>query len=110
MLRQAFSNLVRNALDACQGAGRAPDVRVEGRIDDAHQQCRITVSDNGPGIASSLRERVFRPFFTTRSQGTGLGLALVLKIVVTHNGRVTAGVSAAGGAAMTVTLPLTRHL
>jgi signal transduction histidine kinase len=108
MLRQAFSNLVRNSLDACQGAGRAPAVRIDGQIDEGHQQCRLTVSDNGPGIDQSDRERVFRPFFTTRPQGTGLGLALVQKIVVTHNGRVTAGISPDGGAAMVVTLPLTR--
>jgi signal transduction histidine kinase len=109
MLKQAFSNLVRNSLDACQGVGRAPDVRINGQIDDAAHQCRITVSDNGPGIDQSLRERVFRPFFTTRAQGTGLGLALVQKIVVTHNGRVVAGTSPGGGAAMTITLPLTRR-
>jgi two-component system sensor histidine kinase FlrB len=109
MLRQAFSNLVRNSLDACQGVGRAPAVQIDGQIDDAHQQCRITVSDNGPGIDQSLRDRVFRPFFTTRAQGTGLGLALVQKIVVTHNGRVVAGTSPDGGASMTITLPLTRR-
>jgi signal transduction histidine kinase len=109
MLRQAFSNLVRNSLDACLGIGRAPSVRIDGQIDNAHQQCRITVSDNGPGIDASLRDRVFRPFFTTRAQGTGLGLALVQKIVVTHNGRVVAGTSPDGGATMTITLPLTRR-
>ena len=50
---------------------------------------RITVDDSGPGIEPAARERVFRPFFTSKRNGTGLGLALVQKIIVFHNGRVT---------------------
>jgi len=49
---------------------------------------------------------MFRPFFTTKARGTGLGLALVQKIIVTHNGRVTAGNVVGGGARLVVTLPL----
>jgi nitrogen fixation/metabolism regulation signal transduction histidine kinase len=49
---------------------------------------------------------MFRPFVTTKARGTGLGLALVQKIVVTHNGRVTAGNADEGGARIVVTLPL----
>jgi len=66
---------------------------------------RIAVTDNGPGIAPALRERVFRPFFTSKRNGTGLGLALVQKIIVFHNGRITVGSSADGGASLQVTLP-----
>ncbi len=50
---------------------------------------RMTVTDNGPGVDPAVAARMFRPFFTTKARGTGLGLALVQKIVVTHNGRVT---------------------
>jgi signal transduction histidine kinase len=67
---------------------------------------RVTVHDNGPGIAQAARERVFQPFFTSKGNGTGLGLALVQKIVVFHNGRVVAGASADGGASLEVTLPI----
>jgi nitrogen fixation/metabolism regulation signal transduction histidine kinase len=106
LLRQAFSNLLRNAIEACAAASVAPLVNVEARIDRAQRLCTITVSDNGPGFPEHMRERVFHPFFTTKAQGTGLGLALVQKIVVTHNGRVVAGRASAGGGLITVVLPL----
>jgi len=66
----------------------------------------LEVADNGPGFPEHMRERVFHPFFTTKAQGTGLGLALVQKIVVTHNGRVVAGRASTGGGLITVVLPL----
>jgi signal transduction histidine kinase len=67
----------------------------------------VTISDNGPGIAPAIAERIFRPFFTTKARGTGLGLALVQKIIVTHNGRVGV-VTHDGGARIAFTLPLAR--
>jgi signal transduction histidine kinase len=106
LLRQAFSNLLRNAIEACQPSGVTPRVRVEGALDTAQNQARVSVHDNGPGLDPNLRDRIFRPFFTTKKTGTGLGLALVQKIIVTHNGRVTAGSSPSGGACFQVTLPL----
>ncbi len=63
------------------------------------------MTDNGPGIAPALRERVFRPFFTSKRNGTGLGLALVQKIIVFHNGRVVVSASPEGGASLQITLP-----
>jgi two-component system sensor histidine kinase PilS (NtrC family) len=65
------------------------------------------VEDNGPGIPSERRERIFQPFFTTKGRGTGLGLALVQKIVVTHNGRILVASAAGGGASLQVILPVT---
>ncbi len=106
LLRQAFSNLLRNAVEACQGAGVVPDIRVEGTLDPSQGVARITVHDNGPGIPMDSREKIFRPFFTTKKTGTGLGLALVQKIIVTHNGRVLATTSPGGGACFHVTLPI----
>ena len=105
LLRQAFSNLVRNALEACAGAGTAPRIVLSGRVDRAQGAARVSVTDNGPGIDPAVRERIFRPFFTTKRDGTGLGLALVQKIVVTHNGRVTATVATGGGASFEIVLP-----
>jgi signal transduction histidine kinase len=106
LLRQVFSNLLRNAAEACVCVNRTPAIVVEGRIDRAHRTCRVTVEDNGPGIPEGQREKVFRPFFTSRSRGTGLGLAIVQKIVLTHRGRVTIGTGRAGGAAVEMTFRL----
>jgi PAS domain S-box-containing protein len=107
LLRQAFSNLLRNALEACAGQGTAPRVVIRSDVDARLRVSHISVDDNGPGIALPDRDRVFRPFFTSKRSGTGLGLALVQKIIVFHNGRVTAAAAASlGGASLQVTLPL----
>lgn len=106
LLRQAFSNLLRNAIEACQGVGVAPSILVEGAADPHQRMTRVSVHDNGPGVATEARERIFTPFVTTKASGTGLGLALVQKIVVTHNGRVSVGPSPRGGACFQVTLPI----
>ena len=105
LLRQALSNLCRNAFEACAQARIAPEIVIEGQRDPVHGVIRISVSDNGPGVPDGVADRVFTPFFTTKAQGTGLGLALVQKIVVTHNGRVTVATGDGGGARFVVTLP-----
>ena len=106
LLRQAFSNLLRNAVEACSHSSIAPTVVIDSQIDPDRGVSTITVDDNGPGIEPSARERIFQPFFTSKRGGTGLGLALVQKIIVFHNGRITAGSSALGGASLRVTLPM----
>ena len=106
VLRQMFSNLVRNAVEACAGAGIAPSIVISGEVDMDQRTCRVVVSDNGPGIREANRTRIFQPFFTTRAQGTGLGLAIVQKVVVTHGGRIVAGSSPPGGASFEMTFPL----
>jgi PAS domain S-box-containing protein len=109
LLRQAFSNLSRNALEACIDAHVAPRILIEGHCDRTQGTLRIAVQDNGPGVNEAQAATLFRPFFTTKARGTGLGLALVQKIVVTHNGRVTAGNAEGGGARLVVSLPLPRR-
>jgi PAS domain S-box-containing protein len=106
LLRQVFGNLVRNAVEACEGAGTVPIVRIEGEPDVAAGTCRVVVEDNGPGVPEEARARIFEPFFTTRSRGTGLGLAIVQKIIVMHNGRVTVRNGDAGGASFQIVVPL----
>jgi PAS domain S-box-containing protein len=105
LLRQALSNLCRNAFEACDHAHVVPHIVIEGQCDAGHGVVRISVSDNGPGVPESVASRIFRPFFTTKPHGTGLGLALVQKIIVTHNGRVSFVNEQGSGARFLVTLP-----
>jgi signal transduction histidine kinase len=107
LLTQALSNLVRNAIEASQRADRPPRVTIEGRVDVPNRSLRVRIADNGPGIPPGLRDKVFQPFFTTKPNGTGLGLALVQKIVVSHNGRIGVEPAEGGGTAFTMVLPLT---
>lgn len=106
LLKQALSNLCRNAVEACTAVGRAPQIAIEGAVDRAPAVLRVAVIDNGPGIDPSVAPKIFRPFVTTRARGTGLGLALVQKIVVTHNGRVSVQSEPDGGTRFTMILPL----
>ncbi|MEQ1728209.1 MAG: ATP-binding protein [Vicinamibacterales bacterium] len=106
LLRQVFSNLLRNAIEACSGASVTPHVTMESAVDVKRGTCTVTIDDNGPGVPEQTRDRVFQPFFTSKKHGTGLGLALVQKIVVSHNGRVSVGTSPAGGARLQVVLPI----
>jgi signal transduction histidine kinase len=102
-LKLAFSNLVRNAQEA---AGPDGHVRV---FCEATAECvEVRVEDNGPGIPLSVRGRIFRPFTTTKPEGTGLGLALTRKFVELHGGRVLAKDSELGGACFVVSLPQVR--
>jgi two-component system, NtrC family, sensor histidine kinase HydH len=110
LLRQALLNLARNAAESC-GIANGGRVTLRGETVRAGETGfqRITVSDNGPGIAAEALPQLFRPFFTTKAHGTGLGLAVVQKIVVQHGGQVEARNRPEGGAAFIVTLPETRR-
>jgi nitrogen fixation/metabolism regulation signal transduction histidine kinase len=105
LLKQALSNLCRNALESCLDAHVPPQIAIAGTSDKAHRVVRVTVEDNGPGIDEAKLPKLFQPFFTTKAKGTGLGLALVQKIVVCHNGRIVAGRSGGHGARFEITLP-----
>ncbi|HUE43020.1 MAG TPA: ATP-binding protein [Candidatus Sulfotelmatobacter sp.] len=109
LLRQVILNLARNGAEACEGktAGR---VSVRGEIvrgGDAPSQ-RITVQDNGSGISADAMPSLFHPFFTTKARGTGLGLAVVQKIILQHGGQIEARNHPSGGAVFIVTLPVRR--
>lgn len=109
LLRQAVGNLCRNAIEACATAGTTPRIVVEGEAEFEHGHAIVRVRDNGPGFAPDQADKLFQPFFTTKATGTGLGLALVQKIAVTHNGQVTAANQPGGGASFELRLPLAAH-
>jgi len=97
-LRQVIHNLLQNAQDAVSektGPDYEPSIDVlteEVRYQDAGNQVRVavrlSVMDNGPGFASKIMSRVFEPYVTTKARGTGLGMAMVKKIVDEHGGRI----------------------
>ena len=108
LVRQLFLNLMLNAIEA---ATEIPDV--PGRITVATESfserdsrsIRVIIEDNGPGIPVHDLTKIFYPFFTTKPRGTGLGLSLVQKIVMAHNGRIEAQSAESHGARFLVTLP-----
>ena len=98
LLDQALINLVRNAIDALRdtqdgvialSARRDPDGRIA-----------IAVADNGPGIPPGEREKVFVPFYTTKRQGSGIGLTIVRQIATAHGARVDISTAPGGGGAL----------
>jgi PAS domain S-box-containing protein len=83
-LRQVFSNLISNSLDAIDEGGV-----IKLRVSAGNQRVRITVADNGKGIPPSVRQHIFQPFFTTKDKfGTGLGLWVSQQIVEKHGGSI----------------------
>ena len=99
-LRQVFSNVLINAMEACPERGRLT-VRVSRSVDWRHPQrrgLRVLIADSGPGIAPELRHSIFEPFFTTKGEkGTGLGLWVTLGIVEKHGGSIRLRSSVAAG-------------
>lgn len=101
LLRRAFSNLVKNAVEAMAGEGT---IAVSTAATPAGS-VEVTIGDSGPGIPAGDRLRVFNPYFTTRKEGTGLGLALVDRIVHDQGGTIIIGESPLGGALFRIVLP-----
>jgi nitrogen fixation/metabolism regulation signal transduction histidine kinase len=102
-LRRAFSNLLRNAAEAMHGHGQI-DIGVTG-AEPRNGALVITVADHGPGIPEPLRQQVFEPYFTTKSDGTGLGLALVRQTFEAHRATIRIEETAGGGATFAIVFP-----
>ena len=104
LLRRAFGNLFRNSLEACESTGMPPKIHV--RCDIVNGEVQLRVEDNGPGFAPEYLAKAFQPFATTKANGTGLGLAIAQKVIVSHNGLITAANLPEGGAQFRLRLPL----
>ncbi len=83
LIRQAFVNVVLNAVQSMPAGGR-----LTLRMKNARSGVNVEIGDTGQGIAADVRPRIFEPFFTTRATGTGLGLAVVKRIVDGHRGEI----------------------
>jgi signal transduction histidine kinase len=101
-LERAIYNLVLNACEAVRSGGK-----VEIRIAEADRSIRVLVSDNGPGIAAPIREKLFQPFVSFgKENGTGLGLAIAHKIVADHGGTLRVTETSEEGTTFEIVLPL----
>jgi signal transduction histidine kinase len=100
-IHQVLLNLLLNAIQAIEKKGYI-EVGLE-RDDD---EVSIRVKDNGRGIAPQHLSNIFRPFFTTKGNGTGLGLSLARRIVEEHGGRIEVASSVGHGSKFVVTIPL----
>ncbi|TSC33530.1 ATP-binding protein [Corallococcus sp. Z5C101001] len=110
LIRQALFDVAVNAIQAMPQGGQV-QVRARREAHGGREQLRIDVVDQGPGIPAELLHRVFEPFFTTKAQGTGLGLAVVKRILEEHRGEIAVESSVPGrGTTFTFWLPLMQPL
>ena len=103
LIEEVLVNLVRNGIEAVPAGGR---VRLSSGPDGGGGAVLLEVEDDGPGIPASQLPQLFKPFVTTKAEGTGLGLAVCKKIVEAHGGTIDAGRSELGGARFRVRLPV----
>lgn len=101
MFSRVITNILKNAVEAVAGEG---EVFVKVSVED--ETLEVKIDDSGDGIQPESMEKLFEPFFTTRSKGTGLGLAYAMQVVKAHNGNITARNRRDKGACFTVRIPL----
>ena len=104
MLKLCLDNLVRNAVEAMRTLEGTPRVLV--KLAPLRDRARLEVHDSGPGVSPTDRQRIFEPYFTTKGDGTGLGLPIVKKVVLEHHGSVVCEEGELGGAVFRIELPL----
>jgi len=102
-MHQVLLNLLLNSVQAIEGSGL---VQVAVSANESGEDAVITVSDTGRGIPAEHLPNIFRPFYTTKGNGTGLGLSLARRIVEEHRGRIDVESSSGKGTTFSVTLPL----
>jgi two-component system sensor kinase FixL len=101
LLKIVTQNLLLNSAHAMDGRGA-----VEINVSADATGCNIAVSDSGPGIPSEVQEKLFTPFFTTKSRGTGLGLSTAKRLIEAHGGTITIACPPGGGTTVVLRLPL----
>jgi two-component system sensor histidine kinase HydH len=99
-LQLALQNILMNAAQAMNGHGR-----IHVSIERRGNEWTVATTDTGPGMPPEVKEKVFEPFFTTRSRGTGLGLPIAKRVVEAHGGRIAIESAAAGGTVVSLSIP-----
>jgi two-component system sensor histidine kinase PilS (NtrC family) len=109
-IRQVFWNLLINA---CQAMPQGGEITVTARVvpgaNDDLDWCEIIITDSGQGIAQEDRDRIFNPFFTTKTGGTGLGLSIVYRIIEDHQGTITVDSAPGKGTQFIIRLPISEE-
>jgi len=106
-LHRAFSNLIRNAVEASRETGSLEvTVGIEEELEGGVEGVRVTISDHGPGVPAEDWARIFEPYVTIKAGGTGLGLALVKQAIEFHRGTIEGRETPGGGATFIVRLPI----
>ena len=100
---QAVVSLITNAVQASQ-AGQSVTLRVES-VSDSEDHWRLSVEDKGTGIPEVIREKIFTPYFTTKPDGNGVGLAMVSKVVKIHGGQILLESEVGSGSRFTAVMP-----
>jgi PAS domain S-box-containing protein len=108
LLHQAILNVALNAVQSIEGRGTLWIRLSSVRLDDG-PHARLEITDSGPGIPADVLPRVFEPFFTTRPKGTGLGLAVVKRIIEGHRGHVSVSSEPGARTAFVIDLPAERE-
>jgi PAS domain S-box-containing protein len=103
-LEQVVRNLLENSLDACADPVEI-EVHWSATALDGRPALQAAFRDNGPGLTAEGRQKLFEPFYTTKTQGTGLGLAMAKRLLEAHGGRITVGESDHHGAEILIALP-----
>ena len=105
-IRQVLANLLLNASEALAGHPGERKILVSARTKGRRLWTRV--EDNGPGFAPGMEEKIFAPLFTTRPEGTGMGLAICRRMIEGHGGKITASRRRGGGARFEFSLPVVK--
>lgn len=104
-VEKVLHNLIENGIEAMRGSGDRRLIAIRVHSGSAAGMAQVSVSDRGPGIAEDIREHIFKPFFTTKPKGLGMGLAISRSIIEANGGQLWVDADAGGGASFHFTLP-----
>jgi signal transduction histidine kinase len=105
-MRRAVVNLLRNAAEATPAARRGEKDAVTLTGSSASGEALLAVGDRGPGVGEAERDKIFLPFYSTKPEGVGFGLAIVARIAELHGGTVEVAPRAGGGSLFTLHVPI----
>ena len=108
LIEQVILNLVDNAVKATENNDSSKLITIKSYSKGS--KIFVQISDNGHGIPKAIRDKIFDPFFTTETDGSGIGLAISLRIVNDHNGSISVDGNERGGADFTIELPIEKRM